>query len=240
MKLELNVLVPVSTLWPPVAPNSELACSPSSVSLNLLLPSALRLRYQLQPNNPAKRATMPASPSCVVVFPSRLSMKLGSSAGGGGGGAAFLTGAGGGAAATGASAFGDSPFMGSGAGAGVAGGGVGAGAVATGAGVGAGAAAAGGGGGSAAGAAFACSACFCAWAPALLCTSSAFWIASLVFLSCAARSCSSFSARCFAAASSAFAAAAAAAEAFSSALAIFNWSPPGLAVALRSSTLVVT
>ena len=42
-------LVPVSTLCPPVAPNSELACRPSPVSLNLSPDSDLRLRYQLQP-----------------------------------------------------------------------------------------------------------------------------------------------------------------------------------------------
>ena len=99
MKLELNVLVPVSTLCPPVAPNSELACAPSPVSLKRSALSALRLRYQLQPNSaPAKRRcrSSPAVSSCCS---SRSEKKLGLFARWAGGGAAFFTGAGAGATA---------------------------------------------------------------------------------------------------------------------------------------------
>ena len=98
MKLELKVLVPVSTLWPPVAPNSEFACRPSLGVLELarcLRPCACGTSSSRRGRRAARRCRQgpAASSSCPAVR----SMKLGSSAGGGGGGAAFLTGAGAGA-----------------------------------------------------------------------------------------------------------------------------------------------
>ena len=76
---------------------NSLACFALSLKRSTL--SALRLRYQLQPNSAASNATIRAKPSKIVVLPSRSAKKLGSSRGGGGGGDAFLTGAGAGVTA---------------------------------------------------------------------------------------------------------------------------------------------